>query len=244
MASAPDVPFAAWPGRRDLAAAANALASRIPPALAPLARLAYTYRWSWLPGGEDVFAAIDPYRWQLCGGNPVRLLEETSALALDAATDDRALMAEAGRLEARVIDDLARPPGTPVIPADRPVAFLCAEFAVHGSLPIYSGGLGALAGDLLKQASDSAVPMVGVGLMYRQGYFRQRIDISGWQHEYWIDTDPERLVVTVPIRAGARLMDVVRVLDAAGVDAVDVHRREATLDDVFLTLTRRVEVPA
>ncbi len=74
-----------------------------------------------------------------------------------------------------------------------PVGFLCAEYGVHVSLPIYSGGLGALAGDLLKEASDQALPLVAVGLMYRKGYFRQRIDASGWQHEYWIDTDPDRL---------------------------------------------------
>ena len=83
-------------------------------------------------------------------------------------------------------------PGPGIDPA-RPVAFLCAEYGVHVSLPVYSGGLGALAGDLLKEASDRAVPMVAVGLMYRKGYFRQRIDGGGWQHEYWIDTDPQRL---------------------------------------------------
>ena len=60
-------------------------------------------------------------------------------------------------------------------------------------MPIYSGGLGALAGDLLKEASDCAIPFVAVGLMYRRGYFRQRIDAGGWQHEYWIETDPQRL---------------------------------------------------
>src|ERR671931_243107 len=60
-------------------------------------------------------------------------------------------------------------------------------------LPVYSGGLGALAGDLLKAASDRAVPLVGVGLMYPRGYFRQRIELSGWQNEYWVDTDPQRL---------------------------------------------------
>ena len=72
------------------------------------------------------------------------------------------------------------------------MAFFCAEYGIHASLPIYSGGLGALAGDILKEASDRALPMVAVGLMYRQGYFRQRIDASGWQHEYWVPTDPER----------------------------------------------------
>jgi starch phosphorylase len=78
------------------------------------------------------------------------------------------------------------------VPAERPVAFFCAEFGVHRSLPIYGGGLGALAGDILKGASDRALPMVGVGILYRQGYFHQRVDTSGWQHEYWYETDPER----------------------------------------------------
>ena len=76
---------------------------------------------------------------------------------------------------------------------DAPAAFFCAEYAVHGSLPVYSGGLGVLAGDILKEASDRALPLVAVGLMYRHGYFRQRIDASGWQHEYWVETDPDRV---------------------------------------------------
>ena len=64
---------------------------------------------------------------------------------------------------------------------------------MHTSLPIYSGGLGVLAGDILKEASDLAQPMVGVGLLYRTGYFHQRLDLSGLQHEYWIELDPDRL---------------------------------------------------
>src|SRR5690606_10410750 len=79
------------------------------------------------------------------------------------------------------------------ISAERPVAFFCAEYGVHRSLPVYAGGLGVLAGDILKAASDLRVPMVAVGLMYRRGYFRQQMDRSGWQQEYWVDTDPERL---------------------------------------------------
>ncbi len=88
-----------------------------------------------------------------------------------------------------------------------PVAFLCAEYGVHVSLPVYSGGLGVLAGDLLKEASDRAVPMVAVGLMYRKGYFRQRIDAGGWQHEYWIDTDPERLPAALVTGPDGRPLD-------------------------------------
>jgi len=75
---------------------------------------------------------------------------------------------------------------------ERPVAFFCAEYGIHASLPIYSGGLGALAGDILKEASDRALPLVAVGLLYHQGYFRQHIDAAGWQHESWVPTDPER----------------------------------------------------
>jgi starch phosphorylase len=89
--------------------------------------------------------------------------------------------------------DVDREPAPGPVDQDSPVLFLCAEYGIHCSLPVYSGGLGALAGDLLKEASDRALPLIAVGLMYRKGYFRQRIDASGWQHEYWIDTDPQRL---------------------------------------------------
>ena len=183
-------------GRADLDAAAADLAQRLPEALAPLARLAYNYRWAWEPGGADLFAALDPERFDLCGQNPVRLLGELSGRALAAHAADGELVARAAEIEAAVRGDLRRPaaplPGDGVSPR-HPVAFLCSEYGVHVSLPVYSGGLGALAGDILKEASDRALPMVAVGLMYRKGYFRQRIDASGWQHEYWVETDPERL---------------------------------------------------
>ena len=71
----------------------------------------------------------------------------------------------------------------------RPVAYFSAEFGLHESLPIYSGGLGILAGDHIKSASDLGIPLVGVGLYYDQGYFRQRLDRDGWQHEDYIDVD-------------------------------------------------------
>ncbi len=179
-------------GREDIRRAADELAERIPSRLAPLARLAYNYRWSWLPGGPELFAAIDQERFELCLQNPVRLLQEASTRALRRAAEDDTLVAHAVALEAQVREDLERPAveGTDV---SHPVGFLCAEYGVHVSLPVYSGGLGALAGDLLKAASDRALPMVAVGLLYRKGYFRQRVDAGGWQHEYWVDTDPQRL---------------------------------------------------
>ncbi len=182
-------------GSGDITRAAGGLGRRIPEALAPLARLAYTYRWAWAEGGPDLFRAVDPERWAACGENPVRLLEEAPLAALERAAADHGLLERAAALEALVQADLARPadPGAAQgVSAEHPVAFFCAEFGFHRSLPIYSGGLGALAGDILKEASDLAFPLVGVGLMYRQGYFRQRIDAHGRQQEYWVDTDPER----------------------------------------------------
>jgi starch phosphorylase len=182
-----------YDGRLDIQHAAEDLAERIPEALAPLARLAYNYRWAWAPGGPEVFRGVDSERFDLCGRNPVRLLQESPARVLRRAAENDELVARARALEAEIAADLERPfTGAPLDPA-HPVGFLCAEYGVHVSLPVYSGGLGALAGDLLKEASDRAVPLVAVGLMYRKGYFRQRIDASGWQHEYWIDTDPDRL---------------------------------------------------
>ena len=199
-------------GDEELGRSAADLAGRLPDALAPLARIAYNYRWGWYPGGKDVFRSIDEGRWELCGENPVRLLQEVSGEALARAAGDPALLARAAALEDAFAADLRRPPAGAVAP-ERPIAFLCAEYGVHRSLPIYAGGLGALAGDLLKEASDRALPLVAVGLMYRQGYFRQRLEVSGWQQEYWIDIDPERLpaalvraqdgrplTITVPIR--------------------------------------------
>ncbi|HEY1568867.1 MAG TPA: alpha-glucan family phosphorylase, partial [Solirubrobacteraceae bacterium] len=182
-----------YDGQIDILAAAEDLAERIPEALAPLARVAYNYRWSWLPGGPELFRSVDSERFDLCMGNPVRLLQESPARVLKRAAHDRDLVARAQAVEAEIAADVDRPYGAPAVDPAHPAAFLCAEYGVHVSLPIYSGGLGALAGDLLKEASDQAVPLVAVGLMYRKGYFRQRIDASGWQHEYWIDTDPDRL---------------------------------------------------
>jgi len=199
-------------GHDDLLRAAEALAARVPQPLAGLARLAFNYRWSWTPGGHELFSSVDPARWERCGENPVRLLGEAGPEALQRAADDAALRERIAAVEDAVREDLERRSAGPATP-EHPIAYFCAEFGVHRSLPIYSGGLGALAGDILKESSDRALPLVAIGLMYRQGYFRQRIDAGGWQHEYWVDTDPERLpaalvtgddgvplTVTVPVR--------------------------------------------
>jgi starch phosphorylase len=200
-------------GVQDIDEAAEALAARVPDPLRPLARAAYNLRWSWTPGAAEAFRAVDPRRWELCGENPIRLLTEAAPAALERAAADTELVARGQAIEEAIAADLARP-AVPSgrVTTERPVAFFCAEYGIHASLPIYSGGLGALAGDILKEASDRALPLVAVGLLYHQGYFRQRIDASGWQHESWVATDPERqpaalvrddagepLEVTVPV---------------------------------------------
>jgi len=180
-------------GAKDIRRAAQILASRVPGRLAPLAEVAYNFSWTWRRDGEQIFRAIDSYRWRMCRLNPVRLLQESPEEAMERAAMTPSLVARAEALRDALEEEKASPlreHGGAT--AEHPVAFFCAEFGVHRSLPIYSGGLGVLAGDILKEASDRRFPMVGVGLLYRQGYFHQRVDAGGWQHEYWYGTDPER----------------------------------------------------
>ncbi len=206
-------------GTRDLTLATRNLTERLPGALAPLARIAFNYRWSWLPDGGTIFSYLDPHLWERSGCNPRWLIEALPPRRLRDIAADSAYVARIRRAAEVLAADLARPPQGP-----GPVAYFCSEFGVHCSLPLYSGGLGVLAGDVLKAASDAALPMIGVGLLYRQGYFRQRIDGEGWQREYWITTDFERvpavlvtdaqdrpLTVEVPLRGRTVRVQVWRV---------------------------------
>ena len=183
--------------------AASNLASRLPPSLAPLAELAYNYWWSWQPEGPRLFQRLQPERWERCSFNPVRLLRELSTDELDAAAHDPAIVEGAQKLHAALAAELNRPfAPAPPASAEAPIVFACAEYGVHASLPIYSGGLGVLAGDYLKEASDQALPVCAVGLLYRQGYFHQRLDPSGWQHESWTAIVPEDLPMALVTRPG------------------------------------------
>jgi glycogen phosphorylase len=186
------VDIASLPGAREVDERAAQLAWRLPAELAPLARSALDYRWAWDTDGPALFRSLDPHAWEINGGNPVRQLEDLPPHAAEAAAGDQEVRERITRLGRLLEADRARPE-TPVDGLGGPIVFVCAEFGIHPSLPIYSGGLGALAGDILKQASDLALPMVGVGLLYRKGYFQQRIDRSGMQHEYWTQIVPEHL---------------------------------------------------
>ena len=179
-------------GAADIAERVADLAEHLPDGLKPLAAVAYNYRWSWLPGGEDVFREINPHRWELAAGNPVKFLSDLWPSTRANAERDAILKERVLRLAELVSSALGEPPRSrPSLPG--PVAYMCAEYGVHASLPIYSGGLGVLAGDTLKEASDQGLPVVAVGLLYRRGYHRQRLDTSGRQLEYWVTNDPKSL---------------------------------------------------
>src|SRR5262245_5366926 len=153
----------------------------LPARLSRLPELARDLSWTWSPA-RDVFRRLDYTLWRETSHNPVMMLERITAARLEQAAADPAFLAlYDGALAAR---DAARAPGAAArtwwhqrvgSEANRVVAYFCAEFALHQSLPIYAGGLGVLAGDHCKEASDLGVPLIGVGFMYPQGYFRQRI---------------------------------------------------------------------
>jgi glycogen phosphorylase len=200
-------------GARDLARAVRDLADRLPERLWPLARVAYNYRWCWAPGGEDVFRRIDAIRFERARANPVQFLRQLPAEVLERAAHDGEIVSAAERLQETCDKELAMPSiSRGEVTSEHPVAFVCAEFGIHRSLPIYQGGLGVLAGDILKGSSDLRIPMVGVGILYSKGSFHQRIDQTGWQHDYWLETEPDRLPAALVVQDdGAPLIVDVRI---------------------------------
>lgn len=174
--------------------------------LAPLDRLASNWRWSWSRATHALFASMDPALWDEIGANPARMLGALGQQRLDELAHDADFVArvreEDERLTAYLDDDRWFQHLEGAKPAH--IAYFSPEFGVDGSLPQYSGGLGILAGDHLKSASDLGVPLTGVGLFYRAGYFRQSIGDDGWQRESYPLLDPYGLGLTLlRDRAGA-----------------------------------------
>src|SRR5258706_14346726 len=175
----------------------------LPPPLEPLQPLSWNYWWSWAPDGNEVFRDLDPGLWQQCEQNPRILLAQVSGLRLAQVAADPAFADRIQRLSAGFNAYLSdQQPWSklqlaPRISAESPVAYFCAEYGIHNSLPLYSGGLGILAGDHLKSASDLNLPLVAVGLFYRFGYFHQSLRSDGWQEESYRETDAG----TLPLRS-------------------------------------------
>ncbi|HUQ30986.1 MAG TPA: alpha-glucan family phosphorylase [Pyrinomonadaceae bacterium] len=172
----------------------------LPLPLGVLGRLAWNYWWSWAADGAAVFRDLDPAVWEECEHNPRRLLAEVSEFRLMQMATDPVYIERVSRLAASFDDYMAdhRTWGEQAdkkITWEHPVAYFCAEYGIHNSLPLYSGGLGMLAGDHLKSASDLRLPLVAVGLLYRYGYFRQRLRRDGWQEEHYGETHPSVLPI-------------------------------------------------
>jgi starch phosphorylase len=158
-----------------------------------LSALAANLWWSWDNDSTTIFRQLDPAVWRASGHNPVRLLHHLAIEKIEERVSELALNSRINYAYRRMQEYLAskhtwgqRHAG--VLWA-RPVAYFSAEFGLHESIPIYSGGLGVLAGDHIKSASDLGIPLIGVGLYYDQGYFTQRLDREGWQHEDYLDVD-------------------------------------------------------
>jgi starch phosphorylase len=179
----------------------------LPPLLLPLLEIAYNLRWSWDHAAVEVFRRLDHDLWETSGRNPVLLLGSVDQAALEAAASDDSFLAHM-----RGVDDslnlyvsgegswYKREHGKDELLA----AYFSAEFGITECLSIFAGGLGILAGDHLKAASDLGLPLVGVGLLYQQGYFRQFLNGAGWQQEAYDDNDfhtlPIRLMPDVRVR--------------------------------------------
>jgi starch phosphorylase len=166
----------------------------LPDRIAGLAVIATNLWWSWSREARELFRSIDEVVWHATRHNPIALLQKVSAERLLECARDAQFLGRYDGLMAELERAMART-GT-WFPAEFPeqrdatVAYFCAEFAVHNSVPIYSGGLGILAGDHCKAASDLGVPLVGIGLMYTKGYFDQRLRLDGWQEDIDDPVDP------------------------------------------------------
>ncbi|MEU8198641.1 alpha-glucan family phosphorylase [Microbispora amethystogenes] len=170
----------------------------LPSQLAPLGELVQNLRWSWHPETMDLFAEVDPEVWERVDHDPVALLGAVEADRLRVLAQDRRFL----RRLADAADDLREYMTAPrwyqsLEGAPRAIGYFSPEYGIAAALPQYSGGLGILAGDHLKAASDLGVPILGVGLLYRHGYFTQSLSAEGWQLEHYPSLDPGGLPLTL-----------------------------------------------
>jgi starch phosphorylase len=167
----------------------HTLTTKIPERINRLDELAHNIWWSWHPKARDLFRYLDYPVWRSSGHNPVKVLYDTTPARLQIAAQDPVFL---NLYDAVLADFEAEMQSTdtwfsrkhPDLPKGS-IAYFSMEFALHNSLPIYAGGLGVLAGDMCKEASDLGLPLVGIGFMYPQGYFHQHVSADGWQQEIY-----------------------------------------------------------
>jgi starch phosphorylase len=189
---------------------ARTIGQFVAPAHQRLAALAQNLWWSWDNDTTSIFRELDPVLWRDVDHNPIALLARVPIDRLEERASALALHSRINYAYRRMQEHLrsthtwgSRHAG---VLWPRPVAYFSAEFGLHESIPIYSGGLGILSGDHIKSASDLGVPLIGVGLYYDQGYFRQRLDRDGWQREEYLDVDSRLLPIEAVSVAGRPLV--------------------------------------
>ena len=186
----------------------------LPPRINRLSELAYNFWWSWHLEARGLFEALDRTLWKETHHNPVAILRDITKARLKALSEDPAFLRRYDGVLKRYEEEIGtdetwlkgRCPGL----ADRPIAYFSAEFGLHNSLPIYSGGLGVLAGDHCKEAGELGLPLVGVGFLYPQGYFHQKMEADGWQSASYRPLDIERVAIEPAVfpEGAARLVEV------------------------------------
>jgi starch phosphorylase len=191
---------------------ARSLDRFIAPVQERLWSLARNMWWSWDQDSTSLFRDLDPVRWMKVNHNPISVLAEIPLAGIEKRAAELVLHSRINYAFRRHCEYLeadrtwgARHAGAL---RPRPVAYFSAEFGIHESIPVYSGGLGVLAGDHIKSASDLGIPLVGIGLFYKQGYFRQRLDENGWQQEEYIPNDVNQLPMELAIGANGEAIAV------------------------------------
>src|SRR5450631_3874995 len=209
----------------------------IAPAQERLWALARNVWWSWDHDCINLFRDLNPVRWRALNQNPIALLNEMPLKEIERRATELVLHSRINyvyrRQQEYLLGDRTWGAANAGVLRPRPVAYFSAEFGMHESLPIYSGGLGVLAGDHIKSASDLGIPLVGVGLFYGQGYFRQRLDRDGWQHEEYLETDVAQLAMETAIGKNGRPV-VVQVDTRHGPIYAKVWRVKVGRCDLFL----------
>ena len=194
-----------------------------------LRELARNLWWVWQPNVIDLFRELEPVLWRRVDHNPVEFLKELPVEQLERRAAEMALHSRIDYAFRRLAEYLKDTDSWGSVHASilraRPVAYFSAEFGLHESLPIYSGGLGVLSGDHLKSASDLGIPLIGIGLLYAQGYFRQWLDSEGWQQELYLNTDLDLLPIQHVTRPDGQPLQVA-VETATGVLRARVWRAE------------------
>jgi len=199
--------------------------------------LARNLWWSWDSECTSLFRDLDPSRWRTLNHNPVSILSEMPLAQIERRAEEMVLHGRINYAYRRQREYMhadrtwgARHAG---ILRPRPVAYFSAEFGLHESVPVYSGGLGILAGDHIKSASDLDIPLIGIGLFYGQGYFRQRLDLTGWQQEEYIETDVTQVPMEPAIGANGEPVTV-RIDTRGGPIFSKVWRVKVGRCDLFL----------